>query len=310
MTTPEVVLHPLALISITQSATHKTINCGTNKPERSVGILLGIENEEEIIVRTSFEIPESQLITKMSEGVKLNSEVNKEYKVVGWYAGMANGEPLASDIELHSQIVGENKNGLFLILNISKCYQKETDKIPITFFVLRNELFVPCSYHIASVDVERIGINEMINAGSSVETDKKEKEGISHAIETLKKKVDILVKYLKGVENGTIQADNHILAKIAQICSSIPVSDNSVFREEFNQESNDAKLTVLMMQLIHTTTVISNNIINYQDLKLQYKNKLNKEEEERKKAERGMSFDIRRDGVMMAGLEEDYDSDD
>ncbi|KAL7720531.1 COP9 signalosome subunit [Entamoeba marina] len=282
MSTPEVVLHPLALLSITQSVTHNTLNSIKSEPCRSVGILLGVKTEDTVTVRTSFEIPEKDLLKLYKEGATLNSEVNKEYEILGWYAAMANAEPQQSDVDLHHEITNGDKNGLFLLLNVSKCYEKSTDRIPITFSVLRNNMFIPCTYHIASVDVERIGVNDMITSGKATETSQKEKEGITHAIDTMKKKVDIIVNYLKAVDSGKIQADEKILAKIAQICSSIPVSDNKMFRNEFDKESKDAKLTVLFMQLIHTVTVVKNNTYLYSIVKKDYENKLRREEDRKR----------------------------
>ena len=171
------------------------------------------------------------------------------------------------------------------MLNTSKCYDADTDRIPINFYVVRNDLFVPCAYRIASVDVERIGVNDMVTSGTSTETDQKEKDGIRHAVETMKRKVDVLLAYLKAVQAGTIAADPAILASVAQICSSIPVSNNDIFRAEFAQETNDAKLNILLMQMIETATVVKTSTFHYAALQQKHLAAVRNETEQYRRSE-------------------------
>ena len=105
MSTPNVVLHPLALLNITQSATHATLSDLNGTPHRSLGVLLGIRTRDETIVRTSFEVPEGpETVDKALHGARLQSEVYKEYVIVGWYLAAANCDPCQPELELHQRV--------------------------------------------------------------------------------------------------------------------------------------------------------------------------------------------------------------
>ncbi|ELP92569.1 hypothetical protein EIN_073720 [Entamoeba invadens IP1] len=148
MSMPEVILHPLAILTITQSATYTTVNFSSTAPRRSVGILMGLKKGDSIVIRCALEFPESELLEKMQNGLKLFKEGNKDYEIVGWFAAMANCEPQMADIDFHQKVCAD-QNGVFLLLNTTKCYDPKTDKIPVTLCVVRNNLFVPCKYSIA-----------------------------------------------------------------------------------------------------------------------------------------------------------------
>lgn len=278
MSIPQVVVHPLALLQITQYSTHLLQN---NPAEKTItGVLVGTYEKETVTIFQAAQIPGNELIEKMDQSANFIIQTFDEYKLLGWYLNLPTN-PTQEQLDIHRQVQRDEEYRVFLKVDLSQTYDDAT-AIPIKFYVLRNNLFVEVKYHIASVEIERIGVTDIFNAGSTEKKDQQEKAELTHAIKTLKTKTDIIIKYLKAVQEGKIEKDMNILGKIAEICESLPVSNNRVFKEEFEKENEDAKLMVMMMELMKAVVVIGDQTYSYSELQKEYNEKIRREEEKRR----------------------------
>lgn len=296
MTLPNIVIHPLALLQITQNATHLLHNDPTAKG--ICGILIGTTESDTITIFQSAQIPSNQLLEKMDAGADFLHQTFEEYNLLGWYSHHPE-HPTQEQLDIHKQVVRDVENRVYLKVDLSKTYD-EASEIPIKFYVVRNDLFVEVKYHIASVEIERIGVTDIFNAGSTEKKEEMEKSELTHAIKTLKTKTEIIVKYLKAIQDGKIEKDEKILVKIAEICERLPVSDNRVFKEEFERENEDAKLMVMMMELLKAAVIIGEQTHSYAELKKDYADKIRREEEKRRMD--GRMMDERMGGFGMGPM--------
>lgn len=314
MSSFEILIHPLAILQITQNATQRMMN-KPESTERIVGILAGRKNEDTVTICQSAMIPEADLVTKKEQAVTFLREVYDDFVLLGWYV-IQKDLPTQKDVDFHKDIMGDDQQGVLLMIDAAKVYDKTIEELPFNMYVLRNGLFEKHIHHMASVEIERIGVADILSAGSNEDRDKQEKEGIQNAIQTLQRKAKTIVTYLQAVKEGTVPADEAILSKIAQICSSLPVSDNSVFREELGQEIQDAQLIVLLMELAQATVVIGEQTHSYSELLKAYSDKMKREEEKRRMELRGHNEDFRMGGYpgmgfgMRPGMPMGYDDDD
>lgn len=291
---PKITIHPLALFQITQNATHLIQNSKT--AERICGILVGRREEGKLTICQTSQIPFSEIVSRKDIGAKYLTEVDPDFVLLGWYSGMLD-VPKDEEVMTHKQIAEDNINSLFMTIDFTKIYDDTTTNFPMNFYVLREELFVSVKHQFASVDIERIGVNEFVNSGTIEEMAKFEKDNLIKSINTLKEKTAVLIKYCKAVLEGKIQRDDEIIMKIAQICSSLPVSDNKVFEEEFKKEKDDAKLVLMLIQLMEASISASRETYNYVELLKIFQDKMRREEE-RKRMDPRMGDDMRYGGMM------------
>lgn len=278
MSLPKIVVHPLALLQITQDATHLIQNAPDAK--RIMGILIGTYEDDTVTIFHSAQIPSNDFIEKMDISAKYFTDVFEEYSLLGWYTHLPS-VPVQEHLDIHRQVAREKENRVFMAIDFAQTYDEESD-IPIKFYVARENLFVEVKYSMASVEIERIGVTDIFNAGSSAKKDERERTELTYAIGQLKTKTDIIVKYLKAIQEGKIEKDEKILTKIADICERLPVSNNRVFKEELDKENEDAKLIVMMMELMKTVVVIGDQTHSYAELQKEYGEKIRREDEKRR----------------------------
>ena len=116
-------------------------------------------------------------------------------------------------------------------------------------------LFVDITYHLATEEAERIGLDHMARMTSTTQSGQMSNSlATEHlrvqysAVKMLRDRVRLILDYVKDVRNESIEWNHETLRQTYNLCHRLPVISSDKFSEDFYNQCNDvALLTYLGM---------------------------------------------------------------
>ncbi|XP_036213441.2 COP9 signalosome complex subunit 6 [Bactrocera oleae] len=255
-TTPSVTasLHPLVILNISEHWTR--IRAQAGETCQVFGALIGKQKGRNIEVMNSFELR----VDRVGADVVINREyyqtkeqqfkqVFSDLDFIGWYT--TDEAPTLLDIQIQKQMAEINECPILLQLNP---LSRSVDQLPLKLYESTIELvggeatmlFVPLTYTLATEEAERIGIDHVARMSTNETGEKsvvaEHLVAQDSAIKMLNKRIQIVLKYIKDVENGKVEANQEILRDAYALSHRLPVMKGHAFQEELYTQCNDVAL--------------------------------------------------------------------
>eukprot|EP01034_Spumella_vulgaris_P025559 gene25558-32030_t len=116
--------------------------------------------------------------------------------------------------------------------------------------------------------VEKIALDQVMKATPTQGLTPLEvqNQSLLSSLNTLGKKVDVIVNYLEGVQSGRFIADQNLIRKAAKICQMLPAIDSDQFAQKFSEEINDALMVTYLSAVTRTLHNMSTTSDHYTSL--------------------------------------------
>ncbi|KAI5991595.1 maintenance of mitochondrial structure and function-domain-containing protein [Pisolithus albus] len=262
-------LHPLPILNISEHLTRLKLQTKSTVPF-VLGALLGTQNGREVEIVNSFElateagrddIVDHGFLTQRKDQYK---QVFPSLEFIGWYTVAST--ITSRHIALHEQFTGYCSTPLLLILQYSTSSSSTSDvtgqALPFRAYEPSVEIrerrtrsvFIEVPFKVETGEAERI-------AGGGGSTSLESHLHTQHAaVKMLHERISVLVQYVANAIAGQIPKDHTILRSLSALIASLPASENNAFREEFNTEYEDVKLTAFLSVLTQSTNTLNNLI--------------------------------------------------
>ena len=267
-------LHPLVVINISDHYTRSRAQspAGSSAP-RVYGAVLGEQVGRRVELANSFELK----IARSSSGadvpdleyLRMRLEQYKKtfpkYDMLGWYSTASEVQP--GDMEMQMQLSEANEGLLYLTLDPSALAGRE---LPITIYESEVHLvddapttrYVKAAYKVDSIESERIAVDHVAhilpsgdsNASSALA---QHLGGQYTAMSMLSERVEVILRYLKAVDAGTVPMDHALMRQIKSLCTQLPALDSPAFRDEFLQDHANTLLITYLGTITKGTGTIS-----------------------------------------------------
>ncbi|KAH8407346.1 hypothetical protein KR215_007664 [Drosophila sulfurigaster] len=270
-------LHPLVIMNISEHWTRFRAQHG--EPRQVYGALIGKQKGRNIEVMNSFELKTDEIADETIINRDYYNKKEQQYKQVtiqnsltvnyvtyiliyvlkiqvfsdldfiGWYT--TGDSPTASDIKIQKQIAEINECPIMLQLHP---LARSVDQLPVKLFeslidLVDGEatmLFVPLTYTLATEEAERIGVDHVARMTTNESGEKsvvaEHLVAQDSAIKMLNERIKIVLKYIKDVEAGKLQANQEILREAYALCHRLPIMQVPAFQEELYTQCNDVGL--------------------------------------------------------------------
>jgi COP9 signalosome complex subunit 6 len=268
-----VSVHPLVLMNISDQFTRTSVQKG--KPTRVVGALFGKQDSRNVEIFNSFELPYEEvkgegikIIEKyVTEQLELYKNVFPLFEFIGWYSSSTVDTPSPADEQVHKAMLAYNENPLYLILNTAAA-GLSLKEIPLHLFeggiqiVQNNSIFSfrPLSFRIATVEAERIAVEDVTKSIDTMSADSKFGRNFAptlNSIRMLKKKLFTLIQIME--KEPAITTDEDFLRKLKSICDRLPLVTSELFTDDLNLEFAD-------LSLLNQVTTITKSVKHIQEL--------------------------------------------
>lgn len=248
-------LHPLVIMNVSEHWTRSRAQ-GDGQVPQVYGALIGKQKGRNIEIMNSFQLVFSSIGDDIAIDRDYYNMKEEQFKQVfsdmdfiGWYT--TGDAPSSSDIKVHKQICDINESPIMMKLNP---YDKNIDHLPVTLYesvidLVSGEatmLFVPLTYTLATEEAERIGVDHVARMSSS---DSGESSLVAEhltaqhsAIKMLHSRVQLVLEYMKAVQNGQLPRNHEILREAYSLCHRLPVVQSKRFRQDFYNQCNDVGL--------------------------------------------------------------------
>ncbi|KAH8311499.1 hypothetical protein KR044_006646 [Drosophila immigrans] len=247
-------LHPLVIMNISEHWTRFRAQHG--EPRQVYGALIGKQKGRNIEVMNSFELKTDEIADETIINKDYYNKKEQQYKQVfsdldfiGWYT--TGDSPTASDIKIQKQIAEINECPIMLQLHP---LARSVDQLPVKLFeslidLVDGEatmLFVPLTYTLATEEAERIGVDHVARMTTNESGEKsvvaEHLVAQDSAIKMLNERIKIVLRYIKDVEAGKLQANQEILREAYALCHRLPIMQVPAFQEELYTQCNDVGL--------------------------------------------------------------------
>jgi len=249
-----IALHPLAIVHMSDQYTRITSGGSPlDKTAPVVGLLFGLNDDNgttEVLDADDIPVEISEASTLQ---VNLHTTVFPKHKVVGWYrvVGQTSAsediEPSAEDLQI-TQVLKEhyalNDFFSFCLLKVQskqntmdddEMKMEETNtstlnkELPIHLYQLGNYenhaiLLNIANWQLETSPAERLSVERVMKekpVGSNEVMYVTETKAMQHSLLSMRERVQVLVVYLKNVQEGRIPVCYDILRQIQQIVSSL-----------------------------------------------------------------------------------------
>ncbi|KZP32254.1 hypothetical protein FIBSPDRAFT_774873 [Athelia psychrophila] len=264
-------LHPLPILNISEHLTRLKLQKNTNAPF-VLGALLGTQNGREVEIVNTFE-----LAIEEGEGEKVDhgflvsrrdqyKQVFPSLEFIGWYSVAP--RPTTSHIALHEQFTNYHTTPLLLLLQpsggpISTSVGAQT--LPFKAYEPTIEIrdrksrsvFIEASYNVETGEAERIAVDWTARGGGGGTSLESHLQTQRAAIKMLHERILVLVQYVTEVVAGQTKKDHATLRSLSALISSLPASENKLFRDEFETEYEDVQLTAFLSTLTKSTNILN-----------------------------------------------------
>lgn len=275
MADSSLTLHPLVVINVSDHFTRARAQApaGTSAAPRVYGAVLGEQMGRRVELASSFELK----VARSSSGadvpdldyLRLRLEQYKKtfpkFDMVGWYSTASDVQ--AGDMEIQQQLSEASDGLLYLTLDPSALTGRE---LPITIYESEVHVvddvpttrYVKAAYKVDSIESERIAVEHVAHILPSGDSNSSSAlaqhlGGQYTAMSMLSERVEVILRYLKAVEAGSVPTDHALLRQIKSLCTQLPALDSPAFREEFLQDHANTLLVTYLGTITKGTSVIS-----------------------------------------------------
>ncbi|KJH44820.1 hypothetical protein DICVIV_09139 [Dictyocaulus viviparus] len=222
----------------------------------------------EVMLRQKEE--EEKKAAKMARRAELQkktiADVFPELDVVGWYCTGGDGLE-QSEILLQSLFAAAIDSPLIVKLDPTADSQSRRN-VPVKVYCGRETLvstghsLVELDWTLVSEQSERIGIDHITRLSQAgddgaVSSEGKQMRAVGSAIGMLLDRMEIICKYLKGVEEGKFLANDEIIRETNKLCQRIPLLKPAEFDKRFNMQERDARAAMLLAKMTETCGTLS-----------------------------------------------------
>jgi len=276
-------LHPLPILNISEHLTRLRLQTRQSVPF-ALGALLGTQNGRDIEIVNSFElvlddaiIPDSSTTAPLKVDHAFFVTRRDQYKQVfpsldfiGWYT--VTSSPTTNHISLHDEFVAYTPTPILLVLSPSSTQeQKDSQALPFKAYEPTVEIrdrksrtvFVDAPYKVETGEAERIAVDWTAKGGSGGSSLSAHLQTQRAAIKMLHDRIFTLVDYVTQVLAGSAKTDHEVLRSLAALVASLPASENTYFREEFETEKADVILTSYLSTMTKAQNILNDVIDKY-----------------------------------------------
>ncbi|KAJ6501663.1 COP9 signalosome subunit 6 [Mycena vitilis] len=264
-------LHPLPILNISEHLTRLKLQTNSNSPF-VLGALLGTQNGREVEIVNTFELAVEEGGELVDHGFLVSrrdqyKQVFPSLEFIGWYTVAAS--PTPRHIALHEQFTGYCSTPLLLILQPSIALVASSDvnaqNLPLKAFEPTIELrdrksrsvYIEVPYNVETGEAERIAVDWTARGGGSGTSLESHLQTQRAAVKMLHERIMVLVKYVTDVVAGQAPKDHATLRSLSALIASLPATENSAFREEFETEYEDVQLTAFLSSLTKSANILN-----------------------------------------------------
>lgn len=258
-----VKVHPIALLSVVD---HFERTVGNKKNKRSVGIMLGENNNGVYEITNSYAIPYDE--DPAQNGVffvdhnyhenmySMYKKINIKEKVLGWYVTGSTYKD--HDIEINEIWARYTPNPVLITIDVRS--QKEFELPTKAFFsvrvlndkgyVVRNFKSISCS--VSAYETEEVGVEHLVREIKDLDMDTL-KTKLSNKVTSLlalEKKLKVIINYLDDVLAERRKQDKQINLTLHEIMSRLPKLMSQEFKEIMSMRMNDNYLSIYVTSLV------------------------------------------------------------
>jgi len=267
-------LHPLPILNISEHLTRLKLQKDTNAPF-VIGALLGTQTGKDVEIVNTFELamddenPEKVDHAFLVSRKEQYKQVFPSLELIGWYT--VTQEPTSRHIALHEEFVAYTANPILLILQPLDTVKADGTglALPLKAYESTVEIrdrssrnvFVEASFSVETGEAERIAVDWVAKGGEGGTSLESHLQTQRAAVKMLHDRIQLLIQYVAGVITGERPTDHTALRSLSALIASLPASDHTEFREEFDKEYDDVQLTAYLAALTKSTNVL-NDIVD------------------------------------------------
>ncbi|KAK7064535.1 COP9 signalosome complex subunit 6 [Favolaschia claudopus] len=264
-------LHPLPILNVSEHLTRLKLQTNTNSPF-VLGALLGTQNGREVEIVNTFELAVEEGGELVDHGFLVSrrdqyKQVFPSLEFIGWYTVAP--RPTPRHIALHEQFTGYCSTPLLLLLQPSISLVASSDvnaqNLPFKAYEPTIELrdrksrsvYIEVPYKVETGEAERIAVDWTARGGGSGTSLESHLQTQRAAVKMLHDRIMVLVKYVSDVVAGQAVKDHATLRSLSALIASLPATENSAFREEFETEYEDVQLTAFLSSLTKSANILN-----------------------------------------------------
>jgi len=260
----------LPILNISEHLTRTKVQTGNPNPD-ILGVLLGTQNGREIEIVNTFELA---LEASSNGDLRVDHDFlatrRDQYKQVfpaldfiGWYTVAP--IPTAKHISLHEQFVAYSSTPLLLVLQPSKI-DTTAQSLPLKVYESTIEIrdrrsrsvFIEVPFSMETGEAERIAVDFTAKGAEGGTTLVSHLQTQRAAVKMLHDRIVLLTQYVTSVLAQKVPMDRTVLRALASLLATLPASESSEFRKEFDTEYTDVQITAYLSTLTKTTDVLNN----------------------------------------------------
>jgi len=263
-------LHPVVVLSILDHYVRR--NDGQN---RTIGTLLGVNNEGVVQITNSFALPQSDTdhidqIRDFHRNMQdLHIKANPQETVVGWYATgnkidensvrihefywremQAPPVHLLVDTGLHN-----NKLSISTYIGSPLSLGSPEETLSVGFH------FKPIRFDFEAQKPEKTAADVLLKAQNNKGASMNQLDSLELSLKRLLALIEVVSSYLQRVQRGEEVADPKIGSLLQGILDSLPKVDSPVFQKMFNKSMDDLLMVVYLAKMTTTQLKLTDNYI-------------------------------------------------
>ncbi|KZW02108.1 COP9 signalosome subunit 6 [Exidia glandulosa HHB12029] len=265
-------LHPLPILNISEHLTRLKLQQNKSNPF-VLGALLGTQNGREVEIVNTFElavVPQTDdtdeprvdhefLVTRRDQ----YKQVFPSLEFIGWYSVAP--VPTSLHIALHNQFTTYSSTPLLLLLQPNQMNLQGQNQLPLKAYEPTQEIrerksravFVEAPFNVETGEAERIAVDWTAKGGAGGTSLTSHLATQRAAIKMLHDRILVLVQYVASVIEGKGKPDHAVLRSLSALIASLPASENTQFREEFEMEYADVQITAYLSALTKSTNILN-----------------------------------------------------
>lgn len=267
-----VCVHPVVLFTVIDSYERRK-----DDAKRVVGTLLGTVDANAVTVTNAFCVPHTESDVEVAFDMEyaktmydLHRKVNSNEVIVGWYA---TGHDITEhSVLIHEYYTKESKNKVPVHLTVDttltkgelgfKAYVSSPIGVPGK---TQGMMFTPIDVKLLQYDAEWVGIDR-IHKGcfkkTGVVTVPSEFQHVTEAIENLLSILDVVLKYVESVKEGTTEPDAKIGRFLYDLVHSVPHLSEKEFDNMLNNNINDLLMVRYLTNVLQAQISLNEKLVN------------------------------------------------
>lgn len=267
-----VCVHPVVLFTIIDSFERRKEDA-----KRVVGTLLGSVDSKSVTVTNAFCVPHTESDDEVAFDMEyaknmyeLHRKVNQTEVIVGWYA-------TGHDITEHSVLIHEyytkeskNKNPVHLTVDTTlaqgelgfKGYISSPIGVPGK---TQGMMFSPVDVKLVQYEAERVSVDRIqtgCHKKTGVVTVPTEFQHVTEAIENLMSMLDVVLSYVKDVQEGKTPPDANTGRFLLDLIYSVPHLSEKEFDTMLNNNINDLLMVRYLTNVLQAQLVLNEKLVN------------------------------------------------